>query len=346
MAEKDIKTGTWGSSSYVVFDPQRNVVNQFNIRDLNHAFSVASQHAENNPQQPMTANTYEISMLDNGWLPKGSNVVGRMRDRFVSGSGEWMLQRHSSGNSGGTFDLIHVPTGFTIAKKLSVYSVDSKSPVVDLKDVNAAIADAVENNTIHAMVREERHAKLEKEGLAEWHMVPDLDAKSKGVIKNKKELAFQDVPEYYNFKRLLTYGTQEYAGLGHAFAKEVLDMMKKELGPDVIAKDRTAVMKWIDNWPEIRTRKSTKATPKTLPTARSKDGDKEGSRLCSISQLSQQRLRWLIGMARFRQSGLTIRVNLGRTFQRRLWIDMPKNLPPGKNMKRKRRAFNLKNLRE
>jgi ribosomal protein S17E len=281
MAEKDIKTGTWGSSSYVVFDPQRNVVNQFTVKDLNQAFSVASQHAESNPQQPMVANTYEMSMVDNGWLPKGSNVVGRMRDRFVSGSGEWMIQRSGSG----AFDLIHVPTGFTIAKKLSVYSVDSKSPVVDLKDVNAAIADAVENNTIHARVREERHAQLDREGLAEWHMVPDVDARNKGVVKNKKELVFQDTPEYYNFKRLLTYGTEQYAGLGHAFAKEVLDLMKQELGPDVIAKDRYAVMRWIDNWSKSFTEE------KFEQIARTTAGDIDASNAKAAAESAQEALR-------------------------------------------------------
>ena len=244
MAERDEKTNTWGSSSYVVFDPQRNVVNQFRVNDLNQAFQVASQHSENNPQQPIIGNTFEASMIEEGWLPKGNNIVGRMRDRFVSGTGEWMIQREDRGDA---FKLVHIPTGFTIARRLSVYSVDQKETKVDLKDVNAAIQDAVENNTIHVRTRKEAHAKLEQLGLAEWHMVPEVDTATGGV-KNRRALVFEDTPEYYNFKRLLTYGTPEYAGLGHAFAKQVTDMMKAELGADVIAKDRQAVMQWIEKW--------------------------------------------------------------------------------------------------
>jgi hypothetical protein len=245
MQTRDEK-GRLGKKEYRIFDANRNLVkNDIPPATIEDAYKAAQQHAENNNQPPIAGNVYEQGMTGNGWMPKGANIIGVMRDRWISPDGDWTIRRSQKGD---TFDLIHNQTGFTVAKKIPVISADKKTQGVDLKDVNAAIADAKENNTIHIMTRDAAHAELEAQGLAEWHYVPSIN--EKGLLQNKKQLFANDNPEYYDFKRILAYGNGKFGGFGPAYAKTVTDLMKKELGEEVILKDREKTVEWIYKWLE------------------------------------------------------------------------------------------------
>ena len=243
MQDRSEKGGKLSKKKYVVFDSQRRVVNPFNITDLNDAFRVASEHSEQNPQIPITGNRFEEGMIEEGWLPKGMNVSGFMRDRFVHGDGVWQLQR---AKKGGKYELMHIPTGFIIAEGLNITEENPKLPAINLGDVNAAILEARTNNTIIARVNAEKYAKLKKDGIHEYTVVPEVN--SKGELKNVQVPFGLNNNAYWQIKRMLVNGTSTSAGFGLKRANEILQQMKDEIGADVAERDPAAVINWFEKW--------------------------------------------------------------------------------------------------
>lgn len=227
-------------SEYVVFDPTRGLAGRgFQNKEL--AFDFASNHSTTIDLPPERLNILELALKDEGWLPKGINFKGTIRDTFVSKDGKWQAERKVyQGQS--SYQLVDINSGIVIMKGIKVgFKADGTTPHV--KDLNAAIKAAEEGGMVELAVSEKYEADLKEwksplgyTGLASYYKISGETG-----APEKKLLAAKN-PIYYEFRKRFAQT------LGWEAVNAITDTMRKELGDDVVNTNHQAVSDWVTNW--------------------------------------------------------------------------------------------------
>jgi hypothetical protein len=218
---------------YILFDPTRGLAGRgFKTKEA--ALDFAEQHSQSITLPPASANKIELALKKEGWSPSGIDFAGRIRTKFVSDDGKWVADRtHSRGRSG--YLLTHVESGLQIGGPIRIgMQVDRQTP--NVKDLNAAVKAAEEGGTVQLMLSAKYEAKIKQTPqLADWYVI-------QGDPKNKKVFFAAKNPVYYEFR-------QRFAEtLGWAEVNQITEMMRKELGDEVVATDHNAVCNWVEAW--------------------------------------------------------------------------------------------------
>jgi hypothetical protein len=176
-------------------------------------------------------------MKDYGFRPVGVDIKNGMRTVFVSADGKFILNRNSGTIHTGSYDLIDNNSGVTLVSNIKIgYKLDGTTPHID--NLVAAVIEAGEGNFVNFRIEQNRIEGLSQEkvngyGLAEW--TPIMGANGKKITKGRMFAA--NNPVYYDFKRKLVNST------GHANAMKILNLMRQELGDQVIEEDFGPVTK-------------------------------------------------------------------------------------------------------
>jgi hypothetical protein len=221
--------GKFGKQAWYLFDPQRGVVGNGYV-DKADALSAAEKHALSSNQRPASGNKIEQALDRIGFVPSGIDFAGRIRTKFASKDGAWLVQKSPKG-----YDLIDRNTGLIIMPSIKIgLSVDGKTP--HIKDLVSALQFAKDNNLVRIKADEAFQATIENNPqLADWHWV----AKGSG---RTQELVAPTNRAYYQFRQRLG------EHFGWDFAYQISEQMKKELGANKVHSDAVETNKWILNW--------------------------------------------------------------------------------------------------
>ena len=226
---------------YLVFDPTRGLAGR-NYNNKETAFDFAESHSLTLTLPPERANVLELALRDEGWLPKGINFAGTIRDTFVSKDGKWQAERKVyNGKSG--YQLVDINSGLVIFKGISVgFKSDGLTP--NVKDLNAAIQAAKEGNMVEIAVADKfekdvkgyKHPTSGQLGLADYFIVHgDTGAPDRRLIAKRN-------PIYYEMRKRFA------ESMGWDAVNTITKLMRKELGDTVVDNDHKAVSDWVEKW--------------------------------------------------------------------------------------------------
>jgi len=226
---------------YVVFDPTRGLAGR-GFKDKEKAFDFASEHSTTLTLPPERANILELALRDEGWLPKGINFMGTIRDTFVSKDGKWQAERKVyKGQTG--YQLVDLASGLTIFQGIKVgFLSDGLTP--NVKDLNAAIKAAQEGNMVEIAIADKfeadvkgfKHPITGQKGLADYFIVHgDTGAPDKQLIAKRN-------PIYYEMRKRFA------ETMGWDAVNTITALMRKELGDNVVNNDHKAVSDWVEKW--------------------------------------------------------------------------------------------------
>lgn len=215
---------------YMVYDNQGNLVSHTfssKIKSLEEGTAFAEKYANENALRGKSTNIIEKALDEYGFYPLGTETTTGVRNTFVTADGKYAIVRVGGGKTMGSWNLIHRATGAVVEDNIKIgYDPNNN---VNVNNLVAAVLNAEEGNRLNYAIERSRIEGITQElidgkGLADWTLV------SSGK-KSQKTLFARNNPVYYDFKRKLTLS------VGHKYANEVMALMRKELGDDVIEKD-------------------------------------------------------------------------------------------------------------
>jgi hypothetical protein len=221
-----------------MIDPNGKLVGR-GYRDKQSAIIDAETHARNSKLPPENNNAVEQALGAAGFRPVGVNFAGNIRDTFVHESGRYRIERSPKRGYMG-FDLIDINTGLILAEQLKAgIGRDKKTP--NITDITEAITWVEDNNIVQVKLTEAYEKSLGKESggnLATWtKVIDDTGATSQQLLAAKN-------PVYYDIRRRLALD------LGWKTVNEITNIMRQELGDDVVGTSHKAVVEWFDKWQE------------------------------------------------------------------------------------------------
>lgn len=239
---------------YMVYDNQGNLISHTfssKIKSFEEGTAFAEKYASENALRGKSTNIIEKALDEYGFYPLGTETTTGVRNIFVTPDGKYALIRVGGGKTMGSWNLVHRATGAIVEDNIKIgYDPNNK---VNVNNLVAAVINVEEGNKLNYAIERSRIEGITQElidgkGLADWTLV------SSGK-KSIKTLFAKNNPVYYDFKRKLTLS------VGHKYANEVMAMMRKELGDDVIEKDfdpvspdvgggmhGNATISWIENF--------------------------------------------------------------------------------------------------
>lgn len=221
--------GRFGKQVWYLFDSNRGVVGT-GYADKADALNAAERHALSGNQRPASGNKIEKALEKIGFIPSGIDFAGRIRNKFVSTDGFWIVEKASKG-----YNLIDKNTGLIIIPNIAIgLSIDGKTP--HIKELISAVQFAKDNNLVRIKADEAFEAFIkDNPKLADWRYIAKGDSRSQQLIAPTNRA-------YYQFRQRLG------DNFGWDFAYEISELMKKELGVQVVNSDPVATNKWIMNW--------------------------------------------------------------------------------------------------
>jgi hypothetical protein len=219
---------------YMVYDNRGNLISHTfssKIKSLEEGTAFAEKYASENALRGKSTNIIEKALDEYGFYPLGLEATTGVRNTFVTPDGKYALVRVGGGKTLGSWNLIHRKTGAVVEDNIKIgYDPNNN---VNVNNLVAAVINAEEGNKLNYAIERSRIEGITQElidgkGLADWTLVSSGN-------KSKKILFARNNPVYYDFKRKLTLS------VGHKYANEVIALMRKELGDDVIEKDFEAV---------------------------------------------------------------------------------------------------------
>ena len=219
-----------------LLDANRKLVGK-GYKDKQSAIIAAEEHSQNTSLPPEENNAVEMALVTAGWRPVGTEFAGGIRDKFIHSSGLYRIERSGKRGYKG-FDLIDINTGLVLAEQLKAgFGRDKKTPNVD--DVTEAIKWAEETNIVQIKLSEAYEASLaEVPKLPQWTLV------NNGTGSNNKQLFAAKNPVYYDIRKRLAQD------IGWKSTNEITEIMRQELGDDVVGSSHKAVVDWFDRWQE------------------------------------------------------------------------------------------------
>lgn len=219
-----------------MIDPNRKLVGR-GYKDRQSAIADAEQHSQNASLPPEQNNAVEQALMTAGWRPVGTAFAGGIRDKFVDSSGMYRIERSGKRGYKG-FDLIDINTGLVLAEQLKAgFGTDKKTPNID--DVTESIKWAKENNIVQIKLSEAYEASLkEVPNLPQWTLV------NNGTGSNNKQLFAAKNPVYYDIRKRLAQD------IGWKTTNQITEIMRQELGDDVVGTSHKAVVEWFERWQE------------------------------------------------------------------------------------------------
>jgi hypothetical protein len=219
-----------------MIDPNRKLVGR-GYKDKQSAIADAEQHSQNASLPPEQNNPVEQALMTAGWRPVGTAFAGGIRDKFVDSSGMYRIERSGKRGYKG-FDLIDINTGLVLAEQLKAgFGTDKKTPNID--DITESIKWAKESNIVQIKLSEAYEASLkEVPKLPQWTLV------NNGTGSNNKQLFAAKNPVYYDIRKRLAQD------IGWKTANQITEIMRQELGDDVVGTSHKAVVEWFEKWQE------------------------------------------------------------------------------------------------
>jgi len=215
---------------YMVYDNQGNLISHTfssKIKSFEEGTAFAEKYANENALRGKNSNIIEKALDDYGFYPLGTETTTGVRNTFVTADGKYALIRVGGGKTSGSWNLVHRATGAVVEDNIKIdYDPTNK---VNVNNLVAAVLNVEEGNKLNYAIERSRIEGITQElidgkGLADWTLV------SSGK-KPVKTLFARNNPVYYDFKRKLALS------VGHKYANDVIGLMRKELGDDVIEKD-------------------------------------------------------------------------------------------------------------
>lgn len=231
LVQDDNSKNYAGSQKWVVFDPRRGRI-QGEFKFAKDAFEAAHIHSKNTPGIPEIGNKFEIDMQDNGFVPVGTDFILGRRTEFVSGDGAWSVRWNKTS---GKWDLHEGSKGLLVRSGMNLND-PAKKGGMNVAELTAYIEDAIEKDSVQVVLTKELHRELGEKGIMELRRIVMPDG-------TRKQVRFaENNPAYWAFKKHL-------ANIADAsFARDVTNAMKEDLGRDVIEKDVSATIKWIQQY--------------------------------------------------------------------------------------------------